>query len=351
VPTSLIDCDIHNAVPSVQALFPYLPEYWREYISQSAFKGPIDTSYPVGAATSARPDSTLPAGAPAGSDLEVLRVHTLDAWNAEYGLLNCAYALESLHSPYAAATLATAINEWQIEHWLAKEPRLRASLVVPSQYPDLAVKEIDRVGHHSGFVQIFLPVHSLAPYGTRQWFPVYEAAVRHDLVIGLHFGGTPGNPPTASGWPSYYAEEYANQAQLFQSQVMSLIVEGVFEQFPALRVALIESGFTWMPSLMWRLDKEWRGIRREIPWVKRLPSDYIRAHIRMTTQPVDAPSEPDHLLQIIDQLGSDEMLMFSTDYPHLHDDLRQDAFPLNLPEPLRTKVISGNARAFYRWSR
>jgi hypothetical protein len=213
------------------------------------------------------------------------------------------------------------------------------------------VKEIDRLGSHPGFVQVFMPVHSSAPYGARRFFPLYEAAIRRDLVIGLHFGGTPGNPPTASGWPSYYAEEYANQAQLFQSLVMSVVVEGLFEQFPALRVALIESGFTWMPSLMWRLDKEWRGLRREIPWVKRLPSDYIRAHMRMTTQPVDAPARPDHLLQIIDQLGSDEMLMFATDYPHLHDELRPDAFPLDLPEPLRAKVMSENAQAFYHWDK
>jgi hypothetical protein len=119
----IIDCDIHNTAPDVQALFPYLPEYWREYVSQSAFKGPIDTSYPAGAATSARPDSKLPSSAPPGSDLEVLRAHTLDAWNAEYGLLNCGYAVESLHNPYAAAALASAINDWQVEHWLAKEPR------------------------------------------------------------------------------------------------------------------------------------------------------------------------------------------------------------------------------------
>jgi hypothetical protein len=40
-------------VPSAQALFPYLSAHWREYISTSAFKGPIDTPYPGGAPTSA----------------------------------------------------------------------------------------------------------------------------------------------------------------------------------------------------------------------------------------------------------------------------------------------------------
>lgn len=347
----MIDADLHNVVPNVWALLPYLSDYWRETVSQSGFKGPVDTSYPPHSPITARPDYMPPSGAPAGSDLDLLRAHILDTTGAEFGILNCAYAVESVHNPYAAAALATAINEWQIEHWLAPEPRLRASLVVPSQFPDLAVKEIERRGDYPGFVQVFLPAHSASPYGNRRYWPIYEAAINYDLVIGLHFGGAPGNPPTASGWPSYAIEEYANMATIFQSQVISLIAEGVFEQFSTLRVALIEGGFTWMPSLIWRLDKEWKGLRREVPWVKQLPSEYIRQHMRLTTQPLDAPPEPAQLLEIIQQLDSDEMLMFASDYPHWHQDVDEPAFPIALPEPLKTRIMSENARTFYRFEK
>jgi predicted TIM-barrel fold metal-dependent hydrolase len=348
---AIIDCDIHNTVPGAEALFPYLAEYWREYMSRSDFKGPIENYYPAGAATSARPDTAPPGGGPPGSDLALLRAQALDPWEVEYGILNCAYAIESVHNPYAAAAVASAVNDWQIATWLEPEPRLRASLVVPSQHPDLAAQEIERLGQHHGFVQVFLPVRSAAPYGNRRYHPIYAAAVRHNLAIGLHFGGAPGNPPTPTGWPSYYIEEVAGMAQVFQSQLMSLIVEGVFDQFPELRVALIESGVTWLPSLMWRLDKEWKGLRREVPWVKRLPSEYIREHIRLTTQPLDDPPDPRHLQQIIEQLGSDELLMFSTDYPHWQFDTPAEAFPSGLPASLERKVMSENARAFYRLER
>lgn len=344
----IIDCDIHNVVPSVEALLPYLSTHWREYISQSGFKGPIDDAYPPGAPTSARPDTRPDSGGPPGSDLDLVREQVLDTWNLEYGILNCTYAVESLHNPDAATALASAVNEWQIAEWLEPEPRLRASLVAPSHYPEFAAQEIDRLGHQPGFVQVFLPVRSTIPYGNRRYHPIYEAAVRHDLVIGVHFGGSPGNPPTPTGWPSYYIEEYVGMAQVFQSQVISLIVEGVFDQFPTLRVALIESGFTWMPSLMWRLDKEWKGLRREVPWVKQLPSNYIREHIRLTTQPVDAPAEPDYLRQIITQLDSDELLMFSTDYPHWHFDTPGTALPIDLPPAFERKIMAENAREFYR---
>jgi predicted TIM-barrel fold metal-dependent hydrolase len=103
---------------------------------------------------------------------------------------------------------------------------------------------------------------------------------------------------------------------------------------------------------MWRLDKVWKGLRREIPWVKRPPSETIREHVRLTLQPLDAPSDaPDQLLEVIEQLDSDDLLLFSTDYPHWHFDTPAAALPAGLPAPLRRKILSDNARAFYRLPR
>ncbi len=344
---AVIDCDLHNVVPSVQALFPYLSDYWVDTIRETAFKGAPANFYPANMPTSARPDAAPPDGGPPGSDLATLRAQALDTWGAEYGILNCAYAVESIHNPHAAEALARAVNDWQIAEWLDWEPRLRASIVVPSHHPDLAAREIERVGGHPGFVQVFLPVRAPAPYGNRRYYPIYEAAVRHGLVVGLHAGGASKLPPTPAGWPSYYSEEWTGMAAIFQSQLLSLVSEGVFDQFPALRVALIEGGWTWLPALLWRFDKEWKGLRREIPWVRRPPSAYIREHVRLTLQPLDAPPDPAHLLQIIDQLGSDELLLFSTDYPHWHFDRPEEALPAGLPDDLQRKILHDNARAFY----
>jgi predicted TIM-barrel fold metal-dependent hydrolase len=344
----VIDCDIHNVVPSVEALFPYLPAHWREHISNTLFKGPTETSYPRRAPTSARPGSIPEDGRPAGSDLGLLRRQVLDPLGVEVGLLCCTYAIDSLHNPDAAVALARAVNDWQIAEWLEREPRLRASIVVPSQLPELAAEEIDRVGDHPGFVQVLLPVRSQHPYGSRLFHPMWAAIARHGLVGGIHFGGAPGNPPTPSGWPSYYLEEYAGMAQVFQSQLISLVAEGVFDQFPELRVALIEGGFTWLPPFLWRLDKEWRNLRRLVPWVRRPPSEYIREHVRLTIQPLDAPPDPRHLLQVMGQIGSDEMLLYASDYPHRHGaDPETVLFPL-LPAALVEKIRHQNAREFYR---
>jgi len=343
-----IDCDVHPAVPSVEVLLPYLSAYWREQIRQSGFKGPIDSAYPVSAATSARPDVPAVHSGSAAEQLSAMRAQVLDPRQIVCGILNCTYAIDSLHNPDAAAALASAVNDWLAAEWLDREPRLRASLVVPSQYPQLAAREIARLGDHPGFVQVLLPARSAAPYGNRRFHPLFAAALRHDLVVGIHFGGAPGNPPTPVGWPSFYLEEYAGMASVFQSQMLSLVSEGVFEKFPALRVVLIESGCTWLPSLMWRFDKEWKGLRREVPWVRRLPSDYIRQHVRLTLQSFDAPPHANHLLRLVDRLGSEEMLLFATDYPHWHGDTPEPVLPDMPTEGLARKIMYGNACALYR---
>ena len=59
-------------------------------------------------------------------------------------------------------------------------------------------------------------------------------------------------------------------ATAFQSQLTSLIAEGAFDRFPGLRVVLAGSGFAWLPAWVWRFDKVWRGLRREVPWTTRL---------------------------------------------------------------------------------
>lgn len=343
---ALIDCDVHIAVPNVQALFPYLPEHWVEHVNQSVFKGAAANYYPPRALISARPGSIPPVG-PAGSSLDLLRSQALDPLGVDIAITNCLYAIDSLHNPEAAVAFARAVNDWQIAEWLDKEPRLRASIVVPVQLPELAAQEIARVGDHPGFVQVLLPVRSEHPYGNRLFRPMWEAISQHNLVAGIHFGGAPGNPPFPSGWPSYYFEEYAGMAQVFQSQLTSIVSEGVLDLFPNVRIALLESGFTWLPGFMWRFDKEWRNLRRLVPWVKRAPSEYIREHVRLTIQPLDAPPTPEQMQRIIEQIDADHMLMFSSDYPHLHTtDPFETLFP-HLPEALVRKICSENASALY----
>jgi predicted TIM-barrel fold metal-dependent hydrolase len=182
--------------------------------------------------------------------------------------------------------------------------------------------------------------------GRRHHWPIYAAAERHGLPVAVHAGSGYRHPVTAVGWPSYYSEDYNAQAQAFQSQLASLITEGVFQKHPNLKMVMLESGFTWLPPFLWRLQKYWKGTRIEIPWVDRPPFDIVREHVRFSLQPLDGPPDPDDLERLMDHMGSDELLLFSTDYPHWQFD-GTDALPRGLPEGLVRKILVDNPLQTY----
>ena len=107
----------------------------------------------------------------------------------------------------------------------------------------------------------------------------------------------------------------------------------MFAKHPGLKVVLIEVGVSWVPAFLWRLAKSWRGLRTEIPWVDRSPREIFRDHFRLTLQPFDAPDDAAVVARSIDHLGSDELLLFSSDYPHWQFD-GEPAMPPGIPAAL-----------------
>ncbi len=340
-----IDCDIHPALPALSSLIPYMSDHWREMALQAGLHELETVNYPPGAPITARQD-WRPAQGKAGSTLDEVRAQALDSWETSLAICNCLYGVQALFSEDMAAGLARALNRWMAREWLDREPRLRASIVVPMQSPELAVDEIEFWASDKRFVQVLMLVTGDAPLGRRQYWPIYAAAARHGLPVGIHAGSSFRYPMTPVGWTSFYAEDYVNQSQAFQTQLTSLICEGAFSKYPELRVVLLESGFTWLPAHLWHLSKFWRGLRMEVPWVDRPPFEIVRDQVRLTLQPVDAPSRPQILERVLEHMGSDKLLLFSTDYPHWQFD-GEDALPEGLPDALVRKILIDNPRETY----
>jgi predicted TIM-barrel fold metal-dependent hydrolase len=340
-----IDCDIHPSVPNLQALLPYLPGHWRDMVKTRGMDELNSISYPANSPLTARPDWRPTSGKPAGA-LEQIQRECLDGFGTSIAICNCLYGVQLLFSEDMAVAFAQAVNDWTRHELLDRDPRLRASIVVPIQSIERSVDEIERCAADPRFVQVLLLASGDQPLGKRVHWPIYAAAQRHNLPIGIHAGSSYHNPPTAVGWPTYYTEDYVAQAQAFQSQLSSLICEGVFNQYPDLKVVLLESGWTWLPAHLWRLTKYWRGLRMEIPWVDRSPSDIVRSNVRLSLQPTDGPPDRVGLERIIEHLQSDELLLFSTDYPHWQFN-GNDPLPADLPASLVRKITVDNPRATY----
>ncbi len=246
-----IDCDVHPAVPGTVALLPYLDDYWRDQIVNRH----IHTqsfhlqSYPPNSPLSCRPD-WRPQDGPPGSDLDLMRAHALDAFGSRFAICNTLHGAISLFNEDMACALISAVNDYIAKEWLDREPRLRASILLPLHNPDLAVKEIERLANDQRFVQVLMPVMGEMPPGRRIYWPIYEACERHGLTVGVHAGSTYRTSPTAAGWPSYQVEDYIVQSGSFENLMLSFIAEGVFQKFPTLKLVCIESGFTWLPTLL-----------------------------------------------------------------------------------------------------
>jgi len=342
---SIVDCDIHPTL-TMLGLQKRVSSRWREYLERFGRRTPnITEFYPRTANAGFRLDS-WPKGPDAfpGSDLELLRTQLLDECAIDYGVLNSLGLLNCHESPELAAEIARALNDWMTE-WMDQEPRLLGALVVPYEYPDLAVAEIERCAGDPRWIQLILPDSAEDPLGSRKYWPVYEAAVAHGLPVAVHTAGY--WPHLDTGWPSYYLEEHVANSLRMTAQLSNYICEGTFDAFPELRIVLTEAGVAWSAPLIWSLDNAWEMLAEGVPGLERRPSEIFREQVWFTTQPIEEPDDPAELAQMIRHAGLEDRLLFATDYPHWDYDSPTQALPRSLGDELRHKILAGNACELY----
>ena len=346
-----IDCDVHHALRSPKDLHPFLSKRWREHLETYGNRHPVpflaSSPYPKSAPALSRTDTWPPNGGPPGSDLRFMSEQLLDPYNIEYALLHLLspHGMDQRNQDFGNA-VCRAINEWQLARWTTQDRRVKAAIVVPGEDAEASVAEIEHWAGNPDFVQVSMLTHTIEPLGRRRYWPIYEAAARHNLPVGLHTSGYNGHAVSAAGWPSFYVEEQHNVAISQQALAISLVCEGVFELFPTLRVVIVEAGFAWVPSVAWRLDRHWARMREEVPHLTRPPSEYFKTHLWYTSQPADEPERPEDLRAVLDWIGWDRVL-FATDYPHWDMDNPEFAIKCRLSEGERRMIYRDNARAVY----
>jgi uncharacterized protein len=339
-----IDTDVHERA-DLGVLVPYLDPMWQKYITDYGWVP--DRFLPYAQPTVGgldRADAKLPDGGAGGSDYGMLKRQLLDEYNVEYAVLTGwlnASAFQEGWSEFKTA-LMSAYNDWQVDTWLSRDERLCGSIHVNAWDAEGAAREIERMAENPRMVQVMLYVCDQA-FGEPRYHPIYEAAQRHGLVVGIHHSE---NSPTALGFHRYFAEWHTLVPQVFMSEAVSLIFNGVFDKYPELKVILIEGGFSYVPHLMWHADQQYKELRHEVPWVKRRPSQIIRDQMRFATQPIEEFTA-EQLETIVGQMESDELLCFSTDYPHWDFDSPTEALPVDLSPGLAQKIFYDNARSFY----
>jgi uncharacterized protein len=336
----IIDCDVHPSASKERPLDSYVPVAFREALKQGMAAGPGQGyANPFGVD---RRDVSC-------NDPKQVALDHLDKYGISYGVLQPPGLGVSLtHNIDMGSALAQAWNEWQIAEWLSVDPRYLGSVCVNTSDPVRAVELIRQYGTHPQMVQVIVSGESVDLYGHRRYFPIFAACEEMGLPFALHPGREGSlRSSTPVGRPSSYFEWHTSIPLTYQAHVISMTCEGVFAAFPGLRVVLVEGGIAWLVHTLWRLDKNFKALRSTTPWLKKRPSEYILEHVRLTTQPLEEPDNPEHLAQVFAMLQAERTLCFASDFPHWDFDDPERAFPKTIGPELLKRILYDNAAELY----
>lgn len=346
IDTLLIDTAVRHRWADEQEIVEFLPAGWRDWVG-------VPGSLPGG--RGARPLGLTPLWTHPRRAAHAERPATVDDLLAGAGpgdRLVLAHgpglALPASTNAYLAREVVRAVNDWTVQRWLTgTDPRLLGTVLVPNQVPDEAAAEIRRVGGHPRVVAATLGANGTGkPFGHPMFHPIFGAAADLDLPVVLTAGleahpDVPGEA-AAAGLPATHTEYRVFSALPLQGHLYSLVAMGVFEKFPTLRVLLSGAGVSWLSTFAWRFEATYKGLRKEIPWVRRRPSEYLARHVWIGTDG-EHPAEPERLRRLVAAAGpAPDRIVFGSGRPDPDATAADDLAGWMPPEHLRG-VRHGNA--------
>jgi predicted TIM-barrel fold metal-dependent hydrolase len=342
----VVDADVHVDDPP-GALAPYCDMPWRRSLEYLGEGGPYTYLDIPGYAPSYLIDPLFPGGRQFRSVRTPTQMHEeLSALSVDIGILfpDNLLLLAALPDADYASALARAYNRWLTAEWLSLDSLYGAVMVAP-QDPAHAAEEIRRYAGDPKMVAVYLPTAAVHPlWGHRCYDPIYDAAQETGLPVMLHSVSTisPRFPFNLDQFESAAARHIIAHSVAITVNLIDMITTGVPARFPELKICFTESGISWVPYLMWRLDKEYAEVRREMPHLKDKPSTYIR-QMFFATQPIEEPDDPKQLVAMLDTFDGENRVIFASDWPHHDFDHPRQVFDLPLSNEAKRKIMGENA--------
>jgi predicted TIM-barrel fold metal-dependent hydrolase len=238
-----------------------------------------------------------------------------------------------------------AFNDWAAEYCSASPGRLVGiGNLVLDDIP-AAIKELERIAH-KGLRGAMIPIGSRdeQPYTSREFDPFWAAAQDLNLTLSMH-AATSRTGVTFG--PSEMMRKYVGLPYQIQITICDLIVSGVFERFPRLKLVSAENDVSWLPSFVNRLDHGYDRLSAlQGLALPKAPGEYLRQNVVATFQ--------------FEGLGVDftrrvlgaQSLMWSSDYPHndstwprSHEIIQENLG--DLPPSDLAQIVYGNAARLY----
>ncbi|MFP6807481.1 MAG: amidohydrolase family protein [Pseudomonadales bacterium] len=295
-------------------------------------------------------DLTYADGCEPASYDPIARCRMLDEWQVDRGVIFPTIGIlpfplddMALNSAYCRA-----YNRWQLDFFQQAKDRVVPIAIINWHDVDEAVKELTTC-IKAGFKGLFVPpeiVDGVRPgqaHFDRIWALCQEADIPGCLHVIVRFGG-PAVPFAGwheSGPGAVFTFGLGATGQLIPA-VTSIIVDGLFDRFPSLKIISVEAGCGYAAYLMDRLDEKHQFFKDlTLTPLKLKPSEYIQQNCYFVAEPEERTI--DAMLTLV---GEDRIL-WGSDYPHIDSTL--DAPKLiresvaGLSDARRAAVMGGNA--------
>lgn len=249
----------------------------------------------------------------------------------------------SLHpAAEVEVALARAYTRWLTEELLSQDDRIKTLAYLPFNDPEASLRMIEEFGDAPGVVGFMVTSIRYRPVHANEYAPVYAALEERGLPLAFH---------AAYNWH----EQSMTQLNKFISahalgfsfcniiHMTNMIVNGIPERFPRLKLLWVESGLAWIPFLMQRLDNEYLMRTSECPLLTKMPSDYMR-EMYFSTQPMERTASMGMMRESFEMINASNTLLYSSDYPHWDFDVPSVIYDLPfLSEEAKRKILGGNA--------
>jgi len=261
-----------------------------------------------------------------------------------------AFGLMQSHDFQIAA--ATAYNNWLEGEYTRKDARLHGVGLMSINDMGAAKKELARCAtQRKNFPAMLLPTvtANARSYGDEFYFPLYEEAERHNMVLAFH--GAPSRGFGLDHLKPFLKVHALEHPVPLMIHLTDMMFSGVFETFPKLKFVFLEGGCAWVTFMMDRLDYEYDsvfgiGIRKKM---KRKPSEIFR-----DTDSIWVSCEMGEmsLKYVIDAIGSDRVI-YASDFPHepseseIVGDVPEFLANTQYSDEVKRKILSGNAKTLY----
>jgi uncharacterized protein len=264
-----------------------------------------------------------------------------------------ALALGMIQLPAWASALAQGYNDWLHHRFTSQTPRLKGVALLAPQDPKAAATELRRAVKELGFCGGLLPSvtnNRMPLYGSSVFYPIYDEAQRLDVPLAIH-GGVSQNLGLDRVCSFLEAHMLEHPVGLFL-QITNMMFQGVFQEFPRLRIAYLEAGAGWVPFMMDRMEEDYEKFAARLaPQLKSPPSHFFKGGNIFVTVEVEERTAP----YVVELLRPD-VIMWASDFPHERE---RDQFGGDLPhlmaredlsDEIKQKILADNPVRFYRFS-